>query len=307
LVKRTVILFSLQSFILTVFAQRDTVSPSFFSNKKLVVVAAANAAFYTTSFIILNQAWYADYDKTRFHFFNDNPEWNQMDKGGHVWTTYQVSRLSNEMWKWTGLNNNTSALLGGASGLVYQSIIEIQDAYSTEWGFSWGDVGADVTGAGLFVLQQIFGDQQKVSVRMSYYPKKYPAALIGRRDQLFGKSFIERILKDYNSQTYWLSANVSSIFPRSNLPRWLNVAIGYGSDGMYGGRSNTWTDKDGIAHDYTTIRRVRKFYLSPDIDLTKINTRSNVLRKVFFVLNMVKIPAPSLSVATGDKVKISFR
>jgi hypothetical protein len=270
-------------------------------------MAAANAAFYTGSFIALKKAWYADYDKTKFHFFNDNPEWNQMDKAGHVWTTYHVSRLSKEMWQWTGLKTNAAAILGGVSGMVYQSIIEIQDAYSTQWGFSWGDVAANVAGAGMFVLQELSGGNQMISVKLTYWPKIYPAELTGRRNQLFGQSLAERVLKDYNSQTYWLSANLSSLFPSSSLPRWLNMAVGYGADGMYGGRSNVWTDKEGIMHDYTDIRRVRKFYLSPDMDLTKIRTRSRVLKKVLFVLNVVKVPAPAICVATGQKLKLTIR
>lgn len=307
MVKRSVILACLQSFILTAFGQDDTVAAASINTKKLITVASANAAFYTGSFIALNKAWYADYEKTKFHLFNDNPEWNQMDKAGHVWSAYQVSRLSNEMWQCTGLSGSTSAILGGVSGMVYQSIIEVLDAYSVEWGFSWGDVGANVTGAGLFVLQELSGKEQKVSVKLSYWPKRYETELVGRRNQLFGSSPAERILKDYNSQTYWLSANLSSFFPETRLPAWLNIAFGYGAGGMYGGRSNTWIDKDGIAHNYTDIRRVRKFYLSPDIDLTRIRTRSKALKKVFFVLNMVKVPAPALSIYTGDKIRISFK
>jgi hypothetical protein len=306
-VKRSVILFCLQSIILTAFAQSDTFVSSSINTKKLIIVAGANAAFYTGSFIALNKAWYADYDKTKFHLFNDNPEWNQMDKAGHVWSSYQVSRLSKEMWQWTGLSSNTSAILGGVSGMVYQSIIEIQDAYSAEWGFSWGDVGANVAGAGLFLLQELSGKGQTVSVKLSYWPKKYSHDLVGRRDQLFGSSLAERILKDYNSQTYWLTANVSSFFRESRLPTWLNIAIGYGASGMYGGRSNTWIDKDGIAYDYTDVRRVRKFYLSPDVDLTRIRTRSKAMKKVFFVLNMIKVPAPALTVSTGGKLNIGIR
>jgi hypothetical protein len=30
-----------------------------------------------------------------------------------------------------------------------------------------------------------------------------------RSDELFGSSWIERMLKDYNGQTYWLSANLN--------------------------------------------------------------------------------------------------
>ena len=307
MVKRSVILFCLQSFILTTFAQGDTLVPSSFSNKRFIVAVGASAAFYTVSYIVLSKAWYDDYEKTKFHFFNDMPEWNQMDKAGHVWSAYHVSRLSNELWKWTGLNKNTSAILGGVSGMVYQSIIEIQDGFSAEWGFSWGDMGANIAGAGLFVLQELYGRGQKVTMKLSYWPKKYPEELVGRRDQLFGSSFAERILKDYNSQTYWVSANIASLIPSTKFPPWLNIAFGYGADGMYGGRTNAWTDKEGIYHDYTHIPRIREFYLSPDVDLTRIRTRSKALKTVFFILNMVKIPAPALSISTGNPVRVVIR
>jgi hypothetical protein len=298
LAKRIVILLWLQSIILASFSQDDTAVRTI-NKKKLIIVTTANAAFYTASFIALNKAWYADYPRTGFHFFNDNPEWNQMDKAGHVWWTYHVSRLSQGMWKWTGLNKKTSAILGGASGMVYQSIIELQDAYSAEWGFSWGDVAANITGAGLYVAQELCGGEQRVTVKMTYWPKSYPADLTGRRNQLFGSSQMERILKDYNSQTYWFSANIASFVKEPGIPRWLNVAVGYGADGMYGGRTNKWTDAEGAVHDYTNIERRRKLYLSPDVDLTRISTRSKLLRSVFFVLNIVKVPAPALEITSG--------
>lgn len=306
MVKRAVILFCFVSFLAPAFSQ-DTSSAPIVNKKRLLIVAGANAAFYTGSFIALNKAWYADYDRTKFHFFNDIPEWNQMDKAGHVWTTYHVSRASKEMWAWTGLNNRTSAILGGVSGMVYQSIIEIQDAYSVGWGFSWGDVGANIAGAGLFVLQELTAGKQNVVVKMTFWPKKYSSGLIERRNQMFGSSVAERVLKDYNSQTYWLSANVRSLVPDLNVPAWLNVAFGYGADGMYGGRSNDWIDKEGVYQDFRDVERVRKFYLSPDIDLTRIRTRSKVLRKVFFVLNVVKVPAPAFRLTSGKGLRVVFR
>lgn len=272
-----------------------------------MIVAGANAAFYTGSFIALNKAWYADYNRSRFHFFNDVPEWNQMDKAGHVWTTYHVSRASKEMWAWTGLNKRSSAVLGGVSGMVYQSIIEIQDAYSAEWGFSWGDVGANVAGAGLFVLQELTSGKQNVVVKMTFWPKRYSANLVGRRNELFGGSIAERVLKDYNSQTYWVSANLRSIVPGLKVPAWLNVAVGYGADGMFGGRSNEWIDKQGVHQDFRSVERVRKFYLSPDVDLTRIRTRSKVLRKVFFVLNVVKVPAPALQLKSKKGIRLTIK
>ncbi|MFT3823146.1 MAG: DUF2279 domain-containing protein [Chitinophagaceae bacterium] len=271
------------------------------------LVSGGNVALWTGSFLALNKAWYADYSRSSFHFFNDNGEWNQMDKLGHVWTSYHVSRLCAEMWEWTGMSRTKSILLGGASGIAYQSIIEIQDGFSSEWGFSWGDMTANVVGAAAYAAQELGWKEQRIQVKMNYWPHNYYTdELRTRRDQLFGKSLPERLLKDYNSQVYWFSANMHSFLPNSGLPKWLNIAVGYSADGMYGGMDNTWKDKEGVLHDRTDIPRMRHFYLSPDIDLTKIKTRSKFLRSAFFVLNMIKIPAPAISINGKGKVKGYF-
>jgi VanZ family protein len=126
----------------------STTTSSFPPNKKRIwLVAGGHAAIWAVSYIALNQAWYADYPKEDFHFFNDWNEWNQMDKAGHVWTAYQLSRFSTEAWRWTGLKKSTSIWIGSASAVAYQSIIEIQDGFSSQWGFSWGDMVANVAGA----------------------------------------------------------------------------------------------------------------------------------------------------------------
>lgn len=272
---------------------------------RLWAVAGAHAAFWAGSYIALNKAWYADYPKQSFHFFNDNREWNQMDKAGHVITTYQFSTISASLWRLTGLSDKTSAWLGGASGIAYQSIIEIQDGFSSEWGFSWGDMVANVGGAALYVAQELGWKEQRILIKLSYWPYDYDSPeLLARRNELFGKSLSERLLKDYNSQTIWVSANLKSFLPSTNLPKWLNVAVGYGSDGLLGGFENKWTDKQGVPYNRSDIPRIRQFYLSPDIDLTKIKTNSKFLRIVLSVVNIVKIPAPALELNSKGKFRM---
>jgi hypothetical protein len=277
------------------------------TSQRVWLVAGAHAALWGGSYLALNKAWYADYPRQSFHFFNDNGEWNQQDKAGHLWTAYQMSRLSSELWRWAGLNDQKSAWLGGISGVAYQSIIEIQDGFSSEWGFSWGDMAANVGGATLYTAQELLWQEQRLQLKMSYWPYDYNSPeLSARRNQLFGKGLAERILKDYNSQTYWLSANIHSFLPDSKWPVWLNLAAGYASDGMLGGFDNKWTDKAGNTYDRTDIPRTRRFFLSPDIDFTKIKTRSKFLRATFFVLNMVKIPAPALELNSRGKFRGHF-
>lgn len=272
--------------------------------RRVWLVGGAHVALWGISFIALNQAWYKDYPKSSFHFFNDNREWQQMDKAGHVWTAYQMSRISGALWNWAGLKPHQSAWLGGLSGVAYQSIIEIQDGFSDEWGFSWGDMAANITGSALYTAQQLLWQEQRLQVKLSYWPYDYNAPeLSARRDQLFGKSVQERILKDYNSQTYWLSANLRSFLPNTHLPKWLNLSVGYSADGMLGGHENRWTDKGGEAYYRPDIARTRHFYLSPDIDLTKIKTKSRFLRSALSLLNMIKIPAPTLELTSKGKVK----
>jgi len=303
-VKTFIILVCLQTFYLGSVAQSNQADSGHINRKKLAIVAGTNAVFWAGSYIALNKAWYAEYERTGFHLFDDFPEWNQADKAGHIWTTYQVSRASAEMWKWTGINRNTSAILGGASSMVYQSIIEIQDGYSSKWGFSWSDVAANVIGAGAYVFQEIGWHEQRIQVKLSYWPQVYAPDLKHRRNELFGSGVMERVLKDYNSQTYWLSANISSFFPGTNLPKWLNLSFGYGVEGLSGGRSNVWTDAEGEVFDYSHIKRERKYYLSPDIDLTRVKTNSKVLRTMFFLLSAVKIPAPALELSNSGKFKV---
>ena len=276
----------------------DTTAPHF-NKQHLYLVAGAHVALWAGSYVALNKAWYADYPRTSFHFFNDNSEWNQMDKLGHAWTSYQVSRVSAETWKWTGMPTRAAVLLGSASAMAYQSIIEIQDGFSSQWGFSWGDMTANFVGAAGYAAQELGWKEQRVIIKLSYFPYQYEPALKARRDQLFGSSLPERILKDYNSQTYWLSANISSFLPSSHVPRWINLSVGYGSELMLGGTENVWIDKTGSYHDRRDITRYRQFFLSPDIDFTRIHTRKKFVRGLLFALNTIKMPAPTIELSKG--------
>src|SRR5690606_41174356 len=85
----------------------------------------------------------------------------------------------------------------------------------------------------------------------------------------------EQFFKDYNGQTLWLSANLHSFLKKeSRFPAFLNLAFGYGADGMTGAFSNATNYQGNIIPEFT---RCRQFYLAPDIDLTKIKTNSSVL------------------------------
>lgn len=269
--------------------------------KRVNLITAVNIAGYGGSLILLNQAWYAQYPRSSFHFFNDNKEWLQVDKVGHAWTAYNTGKASTEMWRWTGMNKKKAAILGGLSGAAYLTVIEILDGFSKEWGFSPGDMAANVLGSGLYLGQELTWGEQRIQYKFSFHRKNYGVPLLNQRaDDLFGNSWYERMLKDYNGQAYWFSANLHSFFPKSNLPAWLNVAVGYGAEGMFGGFENVGYDKNGaISFDRRDIQRYRQWYLAPDIDFTKIKTNKKWLRTTLHILNAFKFPAPTLELSKG--------
>jgi hypothetical protein len=293
---------SLSFSLSSLFGQSDTASRQHIIKPRFIVTAGVHAGLWAGSFAALNKAWYAGFNRSTFHTFNDNAEWNQMDKAGHVWSTYGLSRASAATWRWSGVEKKRAALMGAGGGILYESIIELQDAYSAAWGFSWGDMAANIFGASLFAFQDIHWNEQRMQVKMSYWPAKYASPTLLRRDELFGTSFPEHFLKDYNSQTYWLSVNLRSFAKDSRIPPWLNLAAGYGASNLLGGRTNVWTDREGRSFDFSSAPRLRRFFLSPDIDLTRIPVRRKWLKSVLFVLNAIKIPAPALELNSKGRM-----
>ncbi|MGQ0737439.1 MAG: DUF2279 domain-containing protein [Bacteroidota bacterium] len=268
------------------------------------IVTGANVLGYGSTMIALYNSWYKDYPQTGFHTFNDWPEWKQVDKVGHLYSAYSWSRGSMETWRWTGMERKKRIWIGGMSGAFYQTVIEILDGFSAEWGWSWADFGANILGSGALVAQELAWDEQRIKLKFSFHRKSYDDASLNQRsDVLFGKSSLERMLKDYNGQTYWASVNLRSFFPKSKLPGWLSVSVGYGAEDMFGGTQNIGKDDNGnISFSRPDIKRYRQWYLSPDIDWTKIKTDKKALNFLFTVLSALKFPAPALEFSNG-KIK----
>ena len=102
----------------------------------------------------------------------------------------------------------------------------------------------------------------------------------------------------------------------TKFPKWLNVAFGYGAEGLYGGFENRWCSDGDVLDiddcpeemiiDRSDIPRYRQYYLSFDVDLTRIPTNSRVVKILLSVFNIVKIPAPTIEFNRQNKVKFHF-
>lgn len=268
------------------FSQQDTLNP-----KRLKTVIATEAAAYTGVMTNLYILWYADYESSGFHTLNDNTSWMQMDKVGHSVTSYYVGMAGYEALKWSGVSKKRSVLYGGSLGLFFLTSVEVLDGFSSEWGYSWGDVAANTAGTSLFMAQQFAWDEQRILLKFSFYQSKYAEL----RPNLLGEDLVQQIIKDYNGQTYWMSANIASFLGEdTKFPKWLNLAVGYGANGMVGSIKNT---------THPEIDRYRQYYVSLDIDLTRIKTKSKFANTLLGAFGFLKFPLPTVEFNSGGSTK----
>lgn len=270
-------------------------SQSFFENsntfnkKRTIGVSAINAFNWSASIGGLYFVWYKDLPKVKFHTFNDSHEWQQMDKVGHVTTSWNFARVAGDLYQWSGVDNKKSALIGGGYAFAYMATFEMLDAYNEEWGFSFSDLAANTSGAALYTIQEYFWDEQYFKPKFS----SHGTELAQYRPNILGSGGVESLFKDYNGQTYWLSFNpVSMIKSESKIPKWINLSLGYGiNDQLIGDGGTFVTTANGQQLSFTPYRQ---YYLSLDIDWEKINVKSKFLKLVFKGLNIVKLPFPAL-------------
>ncbi len=263
------------------------------------IVAVGLGSTYLVSMTGLYYLWYADYPLGNFHGFNDNDEWLQMDKAGHFGSTYYLGKWGIDLMQWTGMPHKKATWIGGSLGFAFLTTIEVFDGFSEEWGFSSADMITNVAGSAMAISQELIWKEQRINIKFSWHASDYNQY----NKNLLGDNFPETLFKDYNGQTYWLSANIKSFMKDdSKFPAWLNIAFGYGAEGMTGARDNS---NLGILNT-NKFERYRQFYIAPDIDLTKIKTGNNTLKTIFGVFGFLKIPFPTLELNNQKSIQFHW-
>lgn len=277
----------------TTAAERDTIPTR---RASLATMGAVAGAYYAASLYVLGQTWYKHRPIVPFHFYNDFDAYLNMDKLGHAFGASVYSQLGFGALRSAGYSRKTALYAGATMGLVLMTPIEIMDAIHQGYGFSWGDMVANATGSALVFGQEMALGEQVLKLKFSYSESRYARNSNG----YLGDDPFERFVSDYNGQTYWLSMPVSRLARSSRLPAWLNVAVGYSANGMYGERHNA-TSYLGVAIPEAV--RHRQYLASLDVDWSRIKPRSRVLRRVFAGLGPLKLPFPALEYNSQDGFK----
>ena len=263
------------------------IDKSYSLNKKRKILLISEASVYTISLVGLNQLWYADYSRSKFHFINDNGEWLQMDKMGHMSASYYTGVVGIKAYEWAGFSRKKAIWYGGITGSIFLTVIEVLDGTSQEWGASSGDLIANTTGSLLAIVQALKWNKQKIQLKYSYSPTKWAKM----NPEQLGVNHLERALKDYNGQTYWVTFNMKSLLniKQENFPNWLNLAIGYSGDNM----TNPY-------HEEGDDERKRQYLLSLDVDLTRIKTKNKTWNSILHTFGFLKFPAPAVQYRGGN-------
>lgn len=279
------------------FLEKDSLP----NRKKQYLLHGLTGGAYLGMGAYLGGVWYPKQDLSKYHFFNDSHEWLQLDKAGHMLGGYTTASWMIDAYSWTGMPRKKAILLGGSVGMVAMSSIEVFDGFGKKWGASWSDIGANAIGVSLAMANQLLWNEYRIQRKYSYMPSIYTRKdSVAKYGDALGRNIQEWILKDYNGQVHWLSFRVHSFLPEGNFksyyPRWLNLAVGYGGNGMIGRYCQNGDIPGGNCDPQSVIdaREYRQYYLALDIDVSNIKTKSKTLNSVLSMINMFRIPLPAL-------------
>lgn len=265
-------------------AQRFFDNSTAYHPKRALVSTATLAGGWTGIMIALSSVWYTE-PKGSFSFFNDANNWMQMDKAGHFYSASHLTQRGTELFKWSGVSKQKSILFGSIFGFGFQTTFEVLDGFSPDYGFSWSDVGANALGTANFAAQDLIWNEQKIKLKFSVHLTEFAQ----NRPAVLGNTFAERILKDYNGQTYWLSFSPVTLFNlNTKFPDWINLSFGYSvNELLYG------SDKETYLIDIPW-NPYRRYLLSLDLDLEKLNVKKPWLKVLLKQVNSLKIPFPTV-------------
>lgn len=192
---------------------------------KLYSILGATGGAFIIGHGFLNNMWWKG-EKSSFHF-NWKEDWSYAlgaDKAGHFYFPYLVTNIYSQLFQWSGIEENKSYIYSAALGMSYQTYIEIRDGFSKQYGFSWGDFGADALGAGYPLLQNQLPLLKNFNLKISFYPSNK-----------FRQHSNKAIIDDYESTYHWLSVNVKNLLPneiKNYYPAFINIAIGHSVKGL---------------------------------------------------------------------------
>ncbi len=239
---------------------------------RLTIVSAVTLGTVIPVHIYQQNAWWQG-PRGPFRFENDWVYALNVDKLGHMYAGFLLSRMFKYSLEWSGFSEHTSTFYGSVLGLTYQMYVEVEDGFHRVYGFSPGDAFFNIMGATIPLAQWTFPVLRNFTLKYSYWPST------GYRDEL-KEGQAKAFLDDYQGTTVWLAVDPHFVMGEklsSAVPPWLGLAFGVGGRDL---------NEEGGGRRQAT--------LALDFNFSKIETESSFLHAVFTLVDFVHIPAPGI-------------
>jgi hypothetical protein len=244
---------------------------------KMTVLAVVGVGVFTGMHIYYSNTWWKE-QRDYFKYAQDGYYARNMDKASHVFTANFFTEASAVAYEWTGIHPDKALLYGAITSMAYETYIEINDGFAPNWGFDWGDMGANLFGAVYPFIQKAAPVLENVNFKWSFQPGWIKKKAENSDD----------LLDDYTNMTFWLSVNPEFIFSKKVTqgkfyPNFLALALGMSVKNA--------SHVTGSTYAYT------EWFISLDWDIRKLPGDSDFMKKLKKLLNFYHFPAPAVRIS----------
>lgn len=228
---------------------------------------------YTNIALASSVVWYGftnwEWGKHRFH--SDNEAWlgadtkfGGADKFGHLYTGYLITRVGSSLYKSWGIPADEAVRSALISSLIFTSVMEIGDGFSSAYGFSYEDFASNTLGqfAGYYLETHPEIDK-KIDIRLEY--------------NVFADGATLDPTSDYNNMKYLIALKASGfkLFKKDSPLRYLELHLGYYTRGFNQSNNNS--------------PPTRHPYIGIGINLSELFSRANYKKSAKF-FEYIQIP-----------------
>lgn len=241
---------------------------------RLTILGVMAAGAFTGFHIYYANTWWKD-QRDYFKFAADGYYARNMDKASHVYTANFFASATSVAYEWAGLSPSKALMYGAITSLAYETYIEINDGFAPNWGFDWGDMGANVFGAVYPILQNLAPPLKHVNFKWSFKPEWIKKKTTNSDD----------LLDDYTNMTFWLSVNPMLVLPKSVTkakfyPNFLALALGMSIQ--------------NASHVTGSTNAKTEWFLALDWDVSQLPGKSDFMKKLKKILNFYHFPSPAV-------------
>lgn len=249
---------------------------------------------YLIAAVAMVQYWYGKDGYSEFHWFDDSTQWQGMDKLGHFFSVFHLSRIFYDALRVEGFEPRKYLWHTVIMVFLMVSWFEVMDGLSPTYGASVADLVANFLGGAAFATQILIWGKVTIWPRYSFFPTQWATL----RPNTLGEGYAQEMLKDYNGQTNWYLLNLQDVGIRW-WPKNLMLALGYGANNMLYGNPdhNREHGQEAYGEFYFTLSPQWENYL------TGLKGHWGYF---LIPLQLLMLPLPALKLTSTGQWRLTF-